>query len=102
MSTLTFEEVTDPEELKRARAQRQHFDRNAAWFQRHTAELFERYHGQCVCIAGEEAFAADTPQQALALATQAHPDDDGRFVDYIPRERLMRISAHRRRVAPLR
>jgi hypothetical protein len=30
----------------------------------------------------------------LALATAAHPEDDGRFVHYIPREKVARIYAH--------
>jgi hypothetical protein len=39
-------------------------------------------------------FVADTPEEVLELATQAHPDDDGRFLRYIPREKLDRIYAH--------
>jgi hypothetical protein len=96
---VTMEEVTDPEELAKARAQHERFDRNWAWFQAHTPEVYARYRGKCICIAGEELFVADTPEEVLALATAAHPEDDGRFVHYIPREKVARIYANRRRVA---
>lgn len=91
---VVMEEVTDLEELARARAQRQRFDRNAAWLQAHAAEIYTRYRGKCVCIAGEELFVADTPEEALAQARAAHPEDDGSFIHYIPRERVARIYAN--------
>jgi len=91
---IVMEEVTDPEELAKAQAQRQRFDRNSAWLQAHVAEIYTRYRGKCICIAGEDLFVADTPEEALALATAAHPEDDGRFLRYIPREKLDRIYAH--------
>jgi hypothetical protein len=91
---VVMEDVTDPEELAKAHAQRERFDRNAAWLQAHVAEIYSRYRGKCICIAGEELFVADTPEEVLELATAAHPDDDGRFLRYIPREKLDRIYAH--------
>ena len=91
---IVMEEVTDPIALAQARAQRERFDRNSAWLQAHIAEIYTRYRGKCICIAGEELFVADTPEEALALATAAHPEDDGRFLRYIPREKLDRIYAH--------
>jgi hypothetical protein len=91
---LIMEEVTDPEELARARAQRERFDRNSAWLQAHTSEIYERYRGKCICIAGEELFVADTPAEALAQARTAHPEDDGFFLRYIPREKTTRIYAN--------
>jgi hypothetical protein len=93
---IVMEEVTDPEELARAQAQRQRFDRNAAWLQAHGAEIYPRYRGRFICIAGEELFVANTPEEARALATAAHPEDDGRFVRYIPREKVARIYANHR------
>jgi hypothetical protein len=93
-SPIVMEEITDPEELAKARAQRERFDRNSAWLQAHIAEIYARYRGKCICIAGEELFVADTPEEALALATAAHPEDDGRFLRYIPREKLDPIYAH--------
>src|SRR4051812_17101188 len=99
---LLVEEVTDREELRKAQAQDQKFERNWAWFEAHAAEIYPRHRGKCLCVAGEELFVADTPEEALALATAAHPDDDGRFTRYIAKERMFRIYAHRRIVAPLR
>ena len=91
---IVMEEVTDPEELAKARAQDERFARNFAWFQAHAAEIFSRYRGQCIVIAGEELFAADTPQEAWALAEVAHPEDNGSFIHYIPKEKVSRIYAH--------
>lgn len=96
---IVMEEVTNPEELAKARAQRQRFDRNSAWLQAHAAEVYARYRGKCVVIAGEELFAADTPEEAWALATAAHPEDDGSFIRYIPREKVARIYANQWRLA---
>src|SRR4051812_22019450 len=90
---IVMDEVADPEELARARAQQERFDRNAAWLQAHASEVYPRYRGKCICIAGEELFFADTPEEVLALATAAHPEDDGRFLRYIPRDKVARIYA---------
>jgi hypothetical protein len=86
-AALVMEEVTDPVELARSSAQRERFARNLAWFEAHALALGEKYRGQCICIAGEELFVADTPEEAFALAKAAHPDDDGRFLHYIQREK---------------
>jgi len=91
---VIMEEVTDPEEIAKAQAQRERFDRNWAWFQAHVPEIYSQQRGKCICIAGEELFAADTPKEAIALATAAHPEDEGRFVHYIPREKVIRIYAY--------
>jgi hypothetical protein len=93
-ASIIIEEVTNPEELAKARAQWERFDRNAAWLQAHASEIYPRYRGKCICIAGEELFVADTPEEAWALAKAAHPDDDGSFIHYIPREKLTRIYAN--------
>jgi hypothetical protein len=90
---VVMEEVTDPQELADARTQRVRFERNVAWLQAHVAEVYARHRGKCVCIAGEEIFVADTPEAALAQATAAHPEDNGRFIRYIPREKLARVYA---------
>jgi hypothetical protein len=89
-----MEEVTDPEELKKAHAQDERFERNWAWFQAHASEIYVRYRGKCICVAGEELFVADTPEEVLARATAAHPEDNGRFIHYIPREKASRIYAN--------
>ena len=91
---ITMEIITDPAELAQARAQREQFDRNAAWLHTHASEIYPKHRGKCVCIAGEELFVADTARDAAALATAAHPEDKGRFVHYIPKEKLARVYAN--------
>jgi hypothetical protein len=94
---IVMEEVTDPKELAKAHEQDERFERNWAWFEAHAAEIYATRRGKCLCIAGQELFVADTPQEAVALAIAAHPEDDGRFTRYIPKERMYRVYAHRRR-----
>ena len=94
-ASIHIEEITDPHELARARARRERFDRNAAWLQVHSQEVYSQQRGRCICIAGEQLFVGDSPKAAIALAAAAHPDDDGRFVLYIPRERMPRVYADR-------
>ncbi len=91
-----LEATSDPAELSAYRARRQRFDRNLAWFLAHADEIYSGYRGKCVCVAGQELFAGDTPRQALDLARAAHPEDDGRFTRLIPRERMARIYANPR------
>jgi hypothetical protein len=93
---VVIEEVTDPAEIAAARVQRERSDRNAAFLEAQAKEVYSRNRGKCVCVAGEELFVADTPEEAMALAKAAHPEDDGSFMRYIPREKLARIYAHRR------
>lgn len=100
--SIVMEEVTDPVELAKAKIQDERFERNWAWFEIHSAEIYPRHRGKVYCIAGQELFVADTPKEVLALARAAHPDDDGLFTGYIPKERTYRIYAHRWRMAPLR
>ena len=95
-SKIIMEEVTDPVELEKARSQREQFDRNSAWLEAHASEVYQKHRGKCICIAGEELFVADTASEALAQATAAHPHDRGRFVHYIPKDKVPRVYAHRR------
>ena len=88
---LVMEESRDPHEVAQAHAQAARLARNATWLQAHAADIYPRYRGQHICIAGEELFVAATPDEAWALATAAHPDDDGRFLYYIPVEAVARI-----------
>jgi len=92
---ITVEEVTDPEELARARAQDECFARNSAWLQAHATEIYTQYRGKCICVAGEELFIADTPEEALAQARTAHPEEGGSIlIRYIPRDKAARIYAY--------
>jgi hypothetical protein len=92
---IVMEEVTDPEENAAARARRERFDRNSAWLQSHATEVYTRHRGKCICVAGEELFVADSPEEVLAQARAAHPEDNGSIlVRYIPREKIARIYAN--------
>jgi len=55
--------------------------------------VYATHRGKCICIAGEELFVADTAKEAIARATTAHPDDEGWFTRYIPKEKVARIYA---------
>lgn len=77
-------EMTDPDELARARAQRKQFERNVAWLQAHAAEVYAANRGKHICIAGEQLFTADSPEEAKRRARAAHPEDQGSFVEFIP------------------
>lgn len=93
-STVVMEEVTDPLELEKARAQDERFQRDWDWFEAHASEIYAQHRGKCYCVAGEELFVADTPEEVLALARAAHPEDDGCFTGYIPKQRMARIYAN--------
>jgi hypothetical protein len=101
-SPILMEEVTDPAELQKARAQDERLERNWAWFEAHAAEIYAAHRGKCICIAGAELFVADTPEEALAMAIAAHPDDNGRFTRLIPHERIPRVYADQWHVACVR
>jgi hypothetical protein len=89
---IVMEEVTDPEELTQARARHERFARNSAWLQADATEIYTQYRGKCTCVAGEELFIADTPEEVLAQARTAHPEEDGSIlIRYIPREKVARI-----------
>lgn len=92
--TVVMEELIEtPEERAASQVQWEQFDRNWAWFQAHVPEIYSQYRGKCIAIAGEEIFAADTPEEVIAWATATHPEDEGWFIHYIPREKLVWIYA---------
>lgn len=92
---IVMELVTDPVELAEARIQDERFEKNWAWWEAHAPEAYASHRGKVVCISGEELFVADTTADVLAQAKAAHPDDNGRFTRYIPRERAYRIYSPR-------
>lgn len=91
LQPIVMEEVDDPAEVSKARIRREMFDRNFNWLADHASEVYERYRGKHICVAGEEVFAGDTPEEAIALASAAHPEDQGSFVQDIPREKMARV-----------
>jgi glutathione S-transferase len=88
---VQFIEVTDPDELARIGAQQERFKKNTNYWNAHAANLFDQHRGRYVCVAGEQFFIADTAIAAQTLALAAHPEDDGRFLVHVPREKLVRI-----------
>lgn len=96
---FVIEEVTDPVECARAREQHERFKRNTDWLQANWDKVLPQALGKHLAVAGQEAFIADTAEQAWALAEAAHPDDTGMWVHYVIPEKGPRIYAHRWRVA---
>jgi hypothetical protein len=93
---LTIEEVTDPAEIARSRAVDEQFQRNSDWLQSHWPELLPQARGKHLAIAGQEAFIAETPDEAWVWVRATHPEDQGAFVRYVRPEPGPRIYAHRR------
>jgi hypothetical protein len=96
LNPIVMEEVTDPSEVSKAGIRRERFDRNFAWFRAHAPEVYERYRGKFICIAGQDVFAGATPEEATAQSAAAHPEDEGSFVQYIPLEKMARVYANQR------
>jgi hypothetical protein len=90
---IMTEETLSPEEAAAAHKQREQFDRNSEWLQGHIPEIYGKYRGKCICIAGQEVFVSDSVEDAVASATAAHPEDQGWFTRYIPKEKVARIYA---------
>jgi len=99
---VEMELVTDPRQLAQAWEQDEQFARNLAWLRCHASEVYSQHRGKCTCISSEQLFVADSAREAVALAKAAHPQDQGRFVRYIPRENVPRIDADWRLLASLR
>ena len=91
---FVIEEVTDPAEIDRHKAQRERARRNRDWLQTHWSELLPDARGKFVAVAGQEAFIADTPEEAWAMAKKAHPDDDGAIDQHVRPEPGPRIYAY--------
>lgn len=91
---LVMIEVTDPEENAKFHAQMARFQKNSDWLEAHIPEVYSQHRGRNICVAGQELFVADTVEKVMAMARNAHPEDDGLLLRYIPRERMERIYAH--------
>ncbi len=96
-----IEEVNDPVEVARCMAQDERGRRNSDWLQAHWADLLPEARGKFVAVAGQEAFIADTHEEAWAMARKAHPEDDGALSQYVFPGKGPRIYACRWRVAGL-
>ena len=73
---ITMEEVTDPQEIAEFQARRAQAEHNSAWLQAHAHEIYTRYRGRFIVVAGEELFVGDTPAEAHNLAKAAHGSAD--------------------------
>lgn len=93
---ITIEEVTDPVEIARHRAWHEKALRNSEWLETHWADILPQAHGKFVAVAGQEAFIADTDEQAVACARAAHPDDEGLLSQYVFPPGGPRIYGYRR------
>jgi hypothetical protein len=95
LSNLVMEEVTDPVELAKARVRWAQVERNADWLKAHAQEIYAKYGGKCICVAGQELFVADDPVAVVAQARAAHPEDGGFLFRYLPAHNQPRIYAYR-------
>ena len=98
---VMVEEHLSPQELAAFQARGKRFERNSAWLEAHGLEVLAQHRGRHICVAGGELFVADTAQEALALAKAAHPEDDGRLLQYLSPIPGPRIYAHQRSMASL-
>jgi hypothetical protein len=77
-----IKEVSDLDEVARCKAQNERAGHNSHWLQSHWADLLPHARGKFVAVAGQEAFIADTPEEAWAWAwaNRNHPEDNGALV----------------------
>src|SRR5262245_33245712 len=99
---FVIEEVTDPVEVARFREQDAQHKRNSDWLQAHWADVLPQARGKFLAVAGQEAFIADTAEQAWAWTETAHPEDKGAFVQYVLAKEGPRIYSSDRGVVVLR
>jgi len=92
---IQVEVVSDPDELAQAERQEAQYRRNWNWFQSHCANIYREQRGKCLCISGEELFVGDSAEDVLSQARARYPDDEGRFLYYVPRENVPRVYADR-------
>ena len=86
-------EITDPQEIARHRAQDERHLRNLDWLQMHWNEL-SGARGRYVAVANQQSFVADTADAAWDWARLQHPHDDGAVVMLVPAGQGWRIYAN--------
>src|SRR5271166_2075259 len=103
MSETDFqiEEINDPVEFARCKAQDERGKRNSDWLQAHWADLLPQAEGRFIAVACQEALIGSTHDEAWAMDRKAHPEDDGALSQYVFPGKGPRIDACRRRVAGL-
>ncbi len=80
---LAIEVIDDPDVSARNRDRHGRTERNADWLQSHWDDLRPAAHGKFLVVAGQEAFIAETWQEAWERAKAAHPDDGGAFGQFV-------------------
>jgi hypothetical protein len=85
-------------EIEVMRVREERARRNSQWLQTHWNQLLPRALGKFVAVAGEEAFIADTAQEAWAWAREEHPEDDTATVQFVNPERKNDLTRICRRV----
>lgn len=93
---ILVEEVRDAEASNRFRARDKQARQNSAWLQAHWSDLLPEARGKFLVVAGQEAFVAETMEEAWASATAAHPNEEGALGQYVRPEQGPRIYANRR------
>lgn len=94
-SEIVIEEVTDPVEIARHRAQHARHDRNLKWLESHWSDL-PNAPGRYVAVANERAFIATTAEEGWTWAHSQQPADDGAIVLLVPVAQGWRIYANTR------
>ncbi len=92
---LVLESNDDPVRAAAVRAHLERARRNSDWLAAHWPDLLPAARGRHVAVAGQQAFVADSPEEAWTLARAAHPDDDGAILQYVRPDTHPRIYAHR-------
>lgn len=96
VTSIEYEENIGPVELAEMERQDAQFKLDSDWLKEHASEVYPKYRGKYICVAGQEVFASDNPDEAWALAEAAHPDDEGVFSMYLPIRRALHTHAHQR------
>jgi hypothetical protein len=87
---VAIENGHDPARMARIKARRERAQRNRDWLDAHLNELLPQAYGKLVAVAGQEAFIAETTEEAKAWARAAHPEDIGLVIRVVPEEHVAR------------
>ncbi|HET6883569.1 MAG TPA: hypothetical protein VFI31_25680 [Pirellulales bacterium] len=94
LNPVIMEVETDPVICAEVAARHRRCQDNYRWLQAHAEEAYS-HRAKYICISGQEVFVADSAEGAWQAGKSARPGDDGRFVLYIPLEKLPRIRGYR-------
>lgn len=93
---MVIEKVTDPREIERARQQDARHRKNSEWLASHWDELLPQARGKFIAVAGQQAFIAQTAEEAWSWTRRTFPDDNGAIVRFVRTQKGPRIYADRR------